>query len=190
MQKTSLKNNSKNPVRPGIYRGKEWFRKRLVALKRAPQNIPFAFLFLCCALYFIWLFTFSRSVTACMGTQFTGLLVFLCTLLSLLSVALFLSAFPKRKKANPWFVALLFVFMAGMIACDVGYYCIMKAFVAEQLGKIDTFLVGKEYVQTSFIYAIVHASLVGVSALSLAFLPLYRRWINKIDTVKKEEPDA
>ena len=76
---------------------KEWFRKKIVNLKRAPQNITFVFLVITSFLYLIWLFTFSKAIYITQAATWTGIAVFVNTLLSILVLALFLNAFPKRK---------------------------------------------------------------------------------------------
>lgn len=42
---------------------KEWFRKRVVALKRNPQRIPLLFIVLVSIIWLLWLFTFSRTAS-------------------------------------------------------------------------------------------------------------------------------
>lgn len=166
---------------------KEWFRKFLVNLKRNPQRITFIMLFIVSALWLIWLFTFSRTIFENSGVEWCGLVVFVNTLLSILILALFLNAFPKRKKPNKVFIALLFAFMAAMIACDILYYLEMNNYIFNISGRDPGTLEKTPYMLESLNLAIAHIVLIGVCAILLATLPLYRKLIMKINTRKEIE---
>lgn len=164
---------------------KEWFRKRVVALKRAPHNIPLVATALTTFIYLIWLFTFSRAISTD-DAQWTGLALFINTLFSILSLALFLSAFPKRKKANKIIIALIFVFMAVIVVCDVVYYIQMKNYIYG-LEDLENHLNSFPFLLQSLNLAIVHIVLVGICAILLATLPLYKKLIMMINTKKVVE---
>ena len=166
---------------------KEWFRKRIVALKRSPQSIVLYALFICAALWLIWLFTFSRTIDRLWAAEWCGLVVFVNTLISILVIALFGSAFPKRKKPNIVFLVLLFVFMAAIIACDVIYFVKMGSYVKNGANLSSADLAAAPYIQQSLGYAIAHAVLIGITAVLLATLPLYKKLINMINTRKDVE---
>ena len=166
---------------------KEWLRKRTVALKRATHNIPFVFTVIVSMLWLIWLFTFSKSVYLTSAATWTGMAVFANTMLSILIVPLFLSAFPKRKKPNIVFIVLIFVFMVAIVLCDVLYYIQQSNYLANQDIK---FLENNPCLNQSLKLAIVHIALIGVAALLLAFLPLYKKLILKINTKKVVEDNA
>lgn len=156
---------------------KEWFRKQTVALKRAPQRIPLAYLLLVSVYFLLALFTISQAVSVSAEektTPATGICIFIVTLLSILVLVSFLNAFPKRKKPNIFFIVLTFVMIAGMIACDVVYYiqmnnCIMTA------NDDARIIAGQPYI-------LVHIILLGVGALLFALLPVYSKLLQKINT--------
>lgn len=162
---------------------KEWFRKKAVGLKRAPQNIPLAVIAITTVYFMLALYMVSQAVDKSYGeptTPATGICVFITTLLSLLVLVSFLNAFPKRKKPNIFFIVLVFVMLGAMIACDLVYYFEM----------IDC-LNGTANPETSEIfkivsmaqpYMLVHVVLVGISALVFALLPVYKKFIMKINT--------
>ncbi len=162
---------------------KEWLRKRTVALKRATHNIPFVFTVIVSMLWLIWLFTFSKSVYLTSAATWTGMAVFANTMLSILIVPLFLSAFPKRKKPNIVFIVL----MVAILLCDGLYYIQQSNYLANQDIK---FLENNPCLNQSLTLAIVHIALIGVAALLLAFLPLYKKLILKINTKKVVEDNA
>lgn len=171
---------------------KEWFRKRIVNLKKNPQSIILVALFITTALWLIWLFTFSRTIYNNQAVKWCGLVVFINTLVSILIIALFGSAFPKRKKANIVFVILLFVFMAIIITCDVLYYVEMDKYIHSSLAEGGAGYAPNDFAKNPFMeqslnLAIAHIVLVGICAILLATLPLYRKLINKINTRKVVE---
>ncbi len=164
---------------------KEWFRKQIVSLKRAPQRIPLVWQVIVSFLWLIWLFTFSRTLTKINAVEWAGLVVFINTLLSILILALFLNAFPKRKPANKVFIGLLFAFMAVIIVCDVIYYIQVNDYIA---GHVNADMLNTNpFMQESLTLSIVHIVLIGISAVLLATLPLYSKLINKINTRKEIE---
>lgn len=165
---------------------KEWFRKKIVNLKRAPQNITFVFLVITSFLYLIWLFTFSKAIYITQAATWTGIAVFVNTLLSILVLALFLNAFPKRKKANKVFIGILFGFMALIVLFDVLFYVQESNYIYAQ-GNYESFIEAYPYLLTSLNLTIVHMVLISVCALLLATLPLYKKLILKINTRKVVE---
>lgn len=159
---------------------KEWFRKRIVALKRAPHNIPFVYMVIVSFIWLVCLFTFSQAVDAS-AASYTGIAVFLTTLFSILVLALFLSAFPKRKKPNIVFIVLVFVFLVIIILSDFLYYYMETTFLST---RDPSFAESKPFIGQSLTLSITHMVLVGVGILLLATLPLYKKLILKINTKK------
>lgn len=164
---------------------KEWGRKKVVGLKRKPQSIVLVCLFITTAIWLIWLFTFSRTIARNSVAEWCGLVVFINTLISILVLALFGSAFPKRKKPSIVFIVLLFVFMAVIIACDVIYYVQMNSYVYGKSGLTASDLAKAPYIEQSLSYSIAHIVLVGICVVLLATLPLYTKLINMINTKKE-----
>jgi phosphoglycerol transferase MdoB-like AlkP superfamily enzyme len=171
---------------------KEWGRKKIVNLKRKPQTIVLLMLFITTALWLIWLYSFSRTIYENSAVNWCGLAVFVNTLVSILIIALFGNAFPKRKKPNIVFIVLLFVFMAIIIVCDIGYFVEMGTYINTDsasggAGYTAAQLAAKPYMQRSLNLAIAHIVLVAVCAILLATLPLYSKAINMINTRKDVE---
>ncbi len=163
---------------------KEWFRKKVVALKRKPQNIALLFLVISTVYFMLALFKISiavYSVYTQQGIETTiGICIFVTTLLSLLVLVSFLNSFPKRKKPNIFFIVLVFLMIAAMIVCDIMFYVQMSQILAlpDLANAKDTI----SKVTTGQTYVIVHVVLLGVSAIVFALLPAYRLLINKINT--------
>lgn len=165
---------------------KEWFRKKVVALKVKPQIIPLVVLAITSICFLLFLQKVSTAIAASFGTKetkATGICIFISTLLSILVLVSFLNAFPKRKKPNIFFIVLVFVMIAGMLACDSVYYVQME-------NCIEAKGVGSEFSQSikpGQPKIIAHIVLLAVSAAVFALLPVYSRLIRKINTSKKLE---
>ena len=163
---------------------KEWFRKKIVALKRRPQNIALLFLAVSTVYFMLALYKISIAVNEVYtqeGIETTiGICIFVTTLLSLLVLVSFLNSFPKRKKPNVFFIVLVFLMIGAMIGCDIAFYVQMSDILALPAlqGATETI----ELVTGGQTYVIVHVVLLGISAIVFALLPAYKILINKINT--------
>lgn len=157
---------------------KEWFRKKVVALKVKPQLIPLLVLVVTTIVFMLSLHGFSQAIKETFSektTKATGICIFITTLLSLLVLVSFLNAFPKRKKPNIFFIVLVFVMIAAMLACDIVYFVQMSNCIKDKP-------VLEPEIQPGQPYILAHIVLLGVSAIVLALLPVYSKLIKKIDT--------
>lgn len=170
---------------------KEWFRKFTVKLKRRPMNIAFFVLIVSAVLYLCSLGNLSQTALN-VHVEWIGLSEFVNTLFCILSLLLFLNAFPKRsKKPKIVMLVLLFVFIAAMIAFDLIFYIRVGAAYHKNIdsgdltgqGRIDM----EKYLLPALNSTIAHIVLVGVAALLTATYPLYGRLLNKINTRKVVE---
>ena len=88
---------------------KEFWRKRLVSLKRKPHMIPLVVMAIA-FLYYSLNLTHISDTTARIQGQGMGLAGFATMLFSMLSLVCFLNAFPHRKKVNiPMLVLMLLI---------------------------------------------------------------------------------
>lgn len=156
---------------------KEFFRKSIVSLKRKPQTIPLVFTLIASVCYLLWLRTFSIAVTSNFAANWIGFCVFVNILLSVLVLALFLSAFPKRKKPNYVLIGAIFAFYAIMIVCDIIYHVLLTNYLSGRDISAES--------AASLTYTIVHIVLLGICIIVLAALPLYKKLILKINTQKE-----
>lgn len=165
---------------------KEFFRKKTVALKRKPQTIPLVILLASTVYYMLILFVLSKAIYTCAMEQTVpavGICTFVTTLLSLLVLVSFLNAFPRNKKPNVVMIAVVFVMIAAMVACDIAYYIQMN----NCLASVDASSADWDPVKQGQPYIIVHVVLLAVSAVVFALLPVIRILVNKIDTSIKIE---
>ena len=162
---------------------KEWFRKKIVGLKRKPQTIALVVLAITTIFFMLSLFVLSNSiyeVNAEDPNTTIGLCIFVTTLLSLLVLVSFLNSFPKRKKPNIFFIVLVFLMIGAMLACDIVYYFQMEGLNQRLIDKNALAMAAATQVGQPYILA--HIVLLGVSALVFALLPAYKILINKINT--------
>lgn len=162
---------------------KEWFRKKIVALKRKTNVIPLLLFLITSIIYLFSLASFSRTGMVRFGNgDMLGFPVFVNCLLSILIIVLHLNAFPKRKKkVNLPNYILVYVFAAIMLAMDILYYIKVGAIVAK---NGQTFAETDGFVRTAATVSIVHIVFLGISVIALATLPLYSKLIMKINTSK------
>lgn len=165
---------------------KEWFRKRIVALKRKTNIIPLLLFLISSLIYLFNLSAFSQTgLSALLNGNMLGFPVFVNCLFSILIIVLHLNAFPKRgKKVNLLNYILVYVFAAAMIAMDIVYYIFLNKTVIDNNQTLAT---ADAVVISSATITIVHIVFLGISVIALALLPLYTKLIMKINTSKEIE---
>lgn len=168
---------------------KEWFRKRIVKLKRKPQTIAMIFLLISTVFWLCSLNPVSYSIAKndSEDNKLVGFVFFVTTLLSILVLVAFLNAFPKRKKANKIYLAVMFVFIALMVVCDLVYYVQFNNYLENYSNYTAADYRANPQFDQSLNIMIIHIILLGVAALSVATLPLYKKLIMKINTRKEIE---
>lgn len=174
----SSKKNAASPARRGGIR--ESFRKFLVSLKRSPQSIPLVMLLACFLLYSLNLTDMSDSTAKIQGAGM-GLSQFCIMLFSLLSLVCMLNAFPKRKKANVPMVILMFVMFGIIIYCDFHYMNAINAAITRAESPI---VVNETTAYIAYAYNMLntHIVMMGITALLVVLLPVYRKLLRKINT--------
>ena len=168
-------NNTKKPS--GI---KEFFRKQVVTLKRNPQNIPMAMLLISFIYYSLNLTSMSNTTAKIQGVGM-GLAQFCIMLFSLLSIVCMLNAFPSRKKPVYPMVVLMFVMFGIIIYADM-HYCngIMAALTRTESPIVLD--VNTIYIANAYNMLQTFVVLIGVTAALVLTLPIYSKWIRKINT--------
>ena len=170
-----MSNNVKKPSAV-----KEFFRKQIVTLKRNPKNIPMAMLLISFIYYSLNLTNMSNTTAKIQGVGM-GLCQFCIMLFSLLSIVCMLNAFPSRKKPVYPMVALMFVMFGIMIYADI-HFCngIMAALTrAESPIILD---VNTLYIANAYNMLQTFVVLIGITAVLVLTLPIYPKWIRKINT--------
>ncbi len=157
---------------------KEWFRKKIVTLKRKPQKISFFFYAISTIFFLVSLFTFSQASSAVASAATgNGLVIFIDTLLSILVLVSFLNTFPNRKKVVIPMLVLVFVMSAAIIACDISVFVLIQNAINKATRPYK-----EPSVKGSLPLFIVHIILMAISVALLALTPIIRKLLNKINT--------
>ena len=172
-------------IKAGI---KEWFRKLVVKLKRKTQTIPLVVILITSLVYLCSTAIYAQVIEKNSGISNLGIAMFVNTLLSILVLAVFLNAFPKRKKPNIVFVVAVFVVLAIILGMDLLYLLSTKSFINAKDPFIQDIIYKEQpAIKRSYTMLYVHMAFVGFSILVFALLPLYKKGINKINTKKAVE---
>ena len=156
---------------------KEFFRKQIVNLKRRPSKIAFLFLIVSTIINLLGLDALSAAVAKYNETEWIGIAEFVATLFSILVLVLYMNTFPKRKKMNIVMLVLTFVFMAAIVGMDLLYYL---RFTGEGLKDDPPFVAAAPYIIAQIVF-------IGISAILIATMPLYKKLLMKINTRKEVE---
>ncbi|MCD7755535.1 MAG: hypothetical protein LUJ09_04285 [Firmicutes bacterium] len=167
---------------------REFFRRKIVSLKRNPSMIPMVMLVVAFLEFSLNLTSFSNTTAKIQGSGM-GLSQFTIMLLSILSVVCLLNSFPRRKKANVPMIVVMFVMFAVIIFCDIYYNNAIYAAVtrAENPIVIDS---STAYISKAYSLLQVHVVLVCVTAALVALLPVYSKLLKKIKTSVEVEDNG
>lgn len=175
---------------------KEFFRKFLVSVKRNPQNIALIIMLVSFLTYSLSLTKFSNA-TAFIQLTPMGLCQFVSMLFGILAMVCFLNAFPKRQKVRWVMLAIMFAMLAAIIAADIVYCVKLNQGVTDITGRYATEAAGDTAIyneKVATLYKdhpelltapqvlIAQMVLLGISALLVALLPVYRPLLKKINT--------
>ncbi len=167
---------------------REFFRKKIVSLKRNPSMIPMAMLLIAFLVFSMNLTVMSNTTAKIQGSGM-GLAQFGIMLMSLLSMVCLLNAFPRRKKANVPMIVLMFIMFAIIIFCDIHYTNAIYAAVSrpENPIVIDANTI---YISNAYSLLQIHMVLIGITAALVALLPVYSKLLKKIKTSVEVEDNG
>ena len=163
---------------------KEFFRKKMVALKRKPQTIAFVVLIVSFLIYSLNLRNISDT-TAQINTTGMGLTGFATMLFSMLSILTFLNSFPHRKNVNVPMLVLFFLMQGIIIFCDQYYLSKINWRIANEIAAgndVVAWLAKNAYVYKAYKMLNTHTIFVGVTVGLVALLPVYSKLLKKINT--------
>ena len=159
---------------------KEFFRKRVVALKRKPQTIAllaFALAFL----YYSLNLTKISDTTAYINLPGMGLAGFATMLFSILLMVCFMNAFPHRKKVNVPMLALMFVLVGIIIYAGIFYQGRITEALTREVNPI-TVSADKSYISAAVHMLTVHRVILIIGVALVVLLPVYSKLLKKINT--------
>ena len=158
----------------------EFFRKRLVSLKRKPQFIAM-FVLVVAFIYYSFNLSSIANTTALINGPHMGLTGFITILLSTLSLVCFLNSFPHRKKVNIPMLVLMLVMVAAVIFCDYYYGNCITAAITREENRIDP-SGANSFILAARTVTNVHMIILCVGTALVALLPVYSKALKKINT--------
>lgn len=179
---------------------KEFFRKKIVWLKRNPQF--FALIAIVVGLI-VATFTLnvyspllssiytddyanSKNITVPGIVKNPAVYIFIQTLLAILLTFTFLSSY-KRGKRNNFMFSLTLVMIVILIACDALYLNSINYFIGDEYGGSSFLDMAK--VNKSKVLTIVHLAVCAVAAALALLTPVIKKLLDKIDTSVEDDYD-
>lgn len=159
---------------------KDSIRKGIVSLKRNPSMIPMTVLMIAFLVFSLNLTDLSDTTAKIQGSGM-GLSQFTVMLLSMLSMVCLMNAFPRRKKPNIPMIVVMFVMFAVMIFCDIHYREAIWTAVTRPTNPI-VLDANTAYISSAYNLLQTHLILVIVTAVLVVTLPVYTKWLKKINT--------
>lgn len=156
---------------------KEFFRKKIVDLKRNPKIIPLVLMAVAFFYYSLNLTNMSDT-TAVIQKNSMGLCQFCIMLFSMLAIVCMLNAFPRRQKPNYLMVGVMFVMFAVLILCSVNYINTIDMATSGPTATIPI----TDYMIAARTMLVGYAIMVGITAALVALMPVYTKLLRKINT--------
>lgn len=167
---------------------KEFFRKKVVYLKRNPKIIPLLILLFGFVYYSLNLTAISETTLQIQlridgVSQNMGLTAFAVMLLSILCVVCLMNAFPRRKKVNIPMLVVGVVMIGVVIFCDIHYTNCIWYWWNHTDRRFD-------YVEKAYnaFYTHMYITIAGVAALAL--MPVYTRLLKLVNTSVEVEDNG
>ena len=159
---------------------KEAFRKFLVGLKRKPHMIPLVAFVIAFLEYSLNLTCISNTTARIQGSGM-GLCGFVTMLFSMLSLVCFNNAYPHRKPVNKPMWILMLV-MNGIIAFADYHY--MQSILSAITRANDPIVITSSlaYIAKAYNMLNTHLVMLAVAVVLTFLLPVYSKWIKKINT--------
>lgn len=164
---------------------RERIRKALVKLKRKPHMIPLVMLVLSFLVYSLRLTVISNTTAKLQGSNM-GLCGFVTMLFSILGIVCFWNAFPHRKPVVKPMLILMFVLFGIVIWADVSYIGRITNALTREVDRI-TVTASTMYILDAEKLLKTNIILIAAGLVLTALLPVYSKWIRKINTSIKVE---
>jgi len=158
---------------------KEFFRKKIVSLKRNPAIIPIIFLVISFLIYSLNLTSVSDSTAKIQGTGM-GLCEFAMMLANMLAFICMLNAYPRRQKPNVLMIVLLCVMLVVIIVCSIIYQNAIMEAITREVSPID--YKKNTYIVKAYNMLNTYRVFIIITAVLALTVPVYGKWIRKINT--------
>lgn len=167
---------------------KEMLRKVLVGLKRKPQIIPLIALVVTFLVYSMNLTIISNTTAKIQGNSM-GLCGFATMLFSMLSMLCCSNSFPHRKPVVKPMLVLTFLMLAVVFVADFVYMDRVNSAIFREVSPIEITST-TQYIADSLVLLKAHVVLLATSVGLIITLPIYSKWIRKINTNVMVEENA
>ncbi len=173
-----MKKNIFGSILAGV---KEFFRRKIVGLKRNTKIIPLLVLVVAFLVYSLNLTAVSFTVSISQGSNL-GLCEFIIMLFSVLSMVCLLNAFPRRQKPNIPMLVLVFVMIGVIIYCDTHFINTLYAKIAS--GDIVINMEDKitSKVPVAYNMFATHRVIEIIGAACVALVPVFSKLLGLINT--------
>lgn len=161
---------------------KEWFRKKIVSLKRNPNYIPLIMIIVSCLAYNLKLTSYSDAI-AVINSKGMGVCLFITSLSSFLSIITFLTAFPRREKPKIASIVLVVFFLVASIVCEA----ILRYMIMYGVTYRENPVPVNAAILSAYNMTMVHIILLSISILLIVTMPLYHKLLLKINTSLKTD---
>ncbi len=159
-------------------------RKWIVSLKRRPQNIPLVLLVVCCCIYTFNLTAHSNAVMY-VSARIIALYLFIVTLATMLTIFSFVNAYAGKKR-RLLMQAVVYALIAVQFILEISYYNIMMV----ELYYRDNPVPLTADIANSVNGTVTHLVALGITTAVIILIPVYRKWLNKIDTATEDDEDV
>lgn len=158
---------------------KEYFRKKLVYLKRHPQIIPLILLVISCCIYTFQL-TKHSNATMFVINKSIAFNLFVTTLASMLAIFTFVGV--KKLNKSALFPTILTIILVGLqLFLDIYYLKTMHYETVLREVPVPTVNEGS-VIPESVAWIWVHVCSLIITLLSIILLPVYKKLLQKINT--------
>lgn len=159
---------------------KETLRRFFVMLKKKPDLIPIAALFVSFLVYSLNLTSVSNTTAKIYGPHM-GLCSFVSMLFMILSFVCMLGAYPKRQKPKWPIIILMTLLYLCVIAADVIYYIRVETALTRLENPIKI-TESTMYIWEAQNLMVTHIVTVAIVIVLMYLEPIYARLIKKINT--------
>ncbi len=160
---------------------KEFFRKKIVSLKRNTKIIPLLVLVVAFLVYSLNLTAVSFTVSIAQGSNL-GLCEFVIMLFSVLSMVCLLNAYPRRQKPNIAMLVLVFAMIAVIVYCDLHFVNTLYEKIAT--GNIVINMEDKITSKVPVAYSMfqTHMIIEIIGGVCVALVPVFTKLLGLINT--------
>lgn len=151
---------------------KEFFRKRIVHLKKKPQVIPLICVIISCMVYTFKLSNYSNAAIYS-SDSWVAVLVFVTTLFSILSIFTYMGGYDRKKVKMPMIVLAVFLLVV-LFACDYLCFGSISAKIASGSERAELIQAKSDLIK--------HMIWLGISIVLIVTKPLYHKLLLKINT--------